>query len=319
MELDPESPFNPPDSVLEAYVTSMTMPRPNKPHGLSARTVRTYLCAIAHYHALEGHPDPKEGRVVLAKMLTGVKRHRGTASVPKRPITISLLKEMKQHVPTHTLEGMTHWAALCMGVHGLFRLGELLPPLKEKRHLRWAGVRWGSVDHAVIHLQTSKTDPYGKGVSVNLFATNDETCPVHALRELRRLQKEAGMAHDGDAPLFANKKGIIDKKSVIALMKRVVAKVAERLPHLGLVSKDFSGHSLRRGGATSLALRGVRESVLRMLGRWKSDAVNLYIEVPVNSFRIASRVMTMSPECYKAADLAAAGTLASTGEMVMSL
>jgi len=268
---------------------------------------------------LKGWPDPKEGKVRLAKALTGMKRHRGTASTPKRPITLSLLKEMKKDIPTHTLEGMVHWALLCMGVHGLFRLGELLPPPSEGVCLTRRDVQWVSVDHVAVSLRKSKTDPFGKGTRVNLFSTGDETCPLEALRAVHKMQHNAGLDTSLTAPLFTTKAGTVGKKSLIALMKRTVACVAARLPHLGLLSKDFAGHSLRRGGATSLALRGVRESVLRMLGRWKSDAVNLYIEVPVVSFHKASKIMTMSPECYRDADLAAAGSLTDTGKMVTEL
>lgn len=313
------NPYDPDEEDLLAYVAHMSLPRKGKPHGLAVRTVRSYLSAIAHHHAIDGRPDPREGSVRLGKELTGLKRLRGVASTQKRPITISLLKEMKKHVPTHTLEGATHWAALCMGVHGLFRLGELLPPAAEKRDLTNGDIKWVSEKHASVRLRTSKTDPFGKGVLVNLFATGDDTCPVAALKSVWNLQNEAGMPLGPDDPVFKNRSGVVGKKSVVALMKRTVAAVAKEFPALGLESKDFAGHSLRRGGATSLALRGVRESVLRMLGRWKSDAVNLYIEVPVDSFRLASQIMAQAPDEFKAADLAAAGSLTKAAEMVGDL
>ena len=312
-------PYGPSEDDLLRYVASMTLAREGKPKGLAVRTVRSYLSAIAHYHAISGRDDPRSGLVRLGKLLTGLKRHRGVDSTPKRPITISLLKEMKKYIPTGTLEGATHWAALCMGVHGLFRLGELLPPAAEKRPLTHGDVRWVSEDHAVVTLRRSKTDPFGKGVAVNLFATGDATCPLTALKDVWARQFKANLPTGDDAPVFRNAAGIVDKKSVIALMKRVVALVAKEFPELGLVSKHFAGHSLRRGGATSLALRGVRESVLRMLGRWKSDAVNLYIEVPVDSLRHASHVMAMTPDAYRHADLAAAGSPCHVTDMVSDL
>ena len=313
------SPYDPNEDQLALYVASLTMARPGKPHGLAQKSIRVYLSAIAHFHALENKRDPKEGKPQFAKMLTGVKRMQGTASKPKRPITLSLLKEMKKHIPTGTLEGMVHWAVLCMGVHGLFRLGELLPPTGEGTPLTRTEVTWVSGDHVTVFLKKSKVDRYGAGTYVNLFATGDETCPLEALRSVHRMQAAKGMNVTHDVPLFKTGKGVIDKKSVIALLKRTVGAVAKRLPHLGLQSKDFAGHSLRRGGATSLALRGVRESILRMLGRWKSDAVNLYIEVPVDSLQKASQIMAMTPETYRHADLAAAGSLSPLGEMVMDL
>jgi len=94
-------------------------------------------------------------------------------------------------------------------------------------------------------------------------------------------------------------------------LKKAVDDLAKRRPELNLNSKEFAGHSLRRGGATSLALRGVAEPVLRLLGRWESDAVNLYIALPVQSLAEASKVMVSTPERFREADLAAASSAAA--------
>jgi hypothetical protein len=42
-------------------------------------------------------------------------------------------------------------------------------------------------------------------------------------------------------------------------------------------SKDFAGHSLRSGGATSLAEAGVNPSTIQAIGRWSSDTFQIYI------------------------------------------
>ena len=43
------------------------------------------------------------------------------------------------------------------------------------------------------------------------------------------------------------------------------------LPH------SFSGHSLHAGGATALAEHGVPPHIIQALGRWSSDAFQVYI------------------------------------------
>ena len=60
-----------------------------------------------------------------------------------------------------------------------------------------------------------------------------------------------------------------------------------------------------------MALRGVTEPVLRVLGRWESDAVNLYIDLPVTSLENASRLLTAEADRFREADLKAAAS--STG------
>ena len=44
--------------------------------------------------------------------------------------------------------------------------------------------------------------------------------------------------------------------------------------------RQFSSHSFRKGGAVSLQSIGVEGSLIRRLGRWKSDAFNLYVRDP---------------------------------------
>ena len=158
---------------------------------------------------------------------------------------------------------------------------------------------------------------------MNLFATGDETCPLAALRDMREAQVKAGVTISESTALFTHspskRASPLSKAAVIKELKRAVACVAKEFAHLGLQSKDFAGHSLRRGGATSLALRGVREPVLRLLGRWESDAVNLYIALPVESLKGASELMTMDPERYREVDLAAAASPASVDRWVNEL
>lgn len=315
--------YEPSEQELMDFVAELSMERKGKAKGLTDRTVRSYLAAISHHHLIEGHEDPRLDLCRLPKMLIGVRRLRGATSKAKRPVTLSLLKEMRKHVQKESLASKAMWAAMCMGLHGLFRLGELLPPPREKRALTWGHVRKVSEGHVTVLLGTSKTDQFGKGAFVNLFATGDETCPIAALRALRSAQEAEGVRIKESTPLFTHSKHArampLSKAAVISALKRAVASVAKEFPHLGLQSKDFAGHSLRRGGATTLALRGVREPVLRLLGRWESDAVNLYIALPVESLKDASELMTLNPERFKALDLAAAATPTSVEQWVNEL
>ena len=212
----------------------------------------------------------------------------------------------------------------------MFRLGELLPPAEGEQHLTYGDIRRVNEIHATVHLRRSKTDQYGKGAHVNLFATGDDTCPLAAITELRRAQVELGIdIEDPSTPLFAvgrrgrppapgkkakpykGKPALLSKQDMVRRLKKAVADLAKQRPELNLNSQEFAGHSLRRGGATSLALRGVAEPVLRLLGRWESDAVNLYIALPVQSLAEASKVMVRRPERFREADLAAASSAAA--------
>ena len=49
--------------------------------------------------------------------------------------------------------------------------------------------------------------------------------------------------------------------------------VAQRL---GLPADDYSGHSLRAGGATDLLIARVPYFIIKKIGRWSSDAAMVY-------------------------------------------
>ena len=61
---------------------------------------------------------------------------------------------------------------------------------------------------------------------------------------------------------------------------RFVAKVREAMSLAGLNYDDYSGHSVRIGAATTAAQKGISDSTIKMLGRWKSSAYTLYIKTP---------------------------------------
>ncbi|EJD42256.1 hypothetical protein AURDEDRAFT_168564, partial [Auricularia subglabra TFB-10046 SS5] len=42
-------------------------------------------------------------------------------------------------------------------------------------------------------------------------------------------------------------------------------------------ANDIRGHSIRSGGATDLAIRGVPDNVIQRIGRWSSDTFQIYI------------------------------------------
>ena len=62
----------------------------------------------------------------------------------------------------------------------------------------------------------------------------------------------------------------------------------QALLEAGVDSRPYSGHSFHSGTATMAAKRGVQDSTIRMLGRWRSDAFQLYIKTPRHQLAIVS-------------------------------
>jgi hypothetical protein len=126
--------------------------------------------------------------------------------------------------------------------------------------------------HARLSLPASKTDPFRKGVSIYLAAApGAATCPIAALKRLF----EDDVA-DLDGPLFRNPDGSALTHDFF------VATVREALQAAGYNSQEFSGHSFRRGAASSAAAAGYQDHEIQLLGRWLSDAYKGYIDIDEN-------------------------------------
>ena len=60
----------------------------------------------------------------------------------------------------------------------------------------------------------------------------------------------------------------------------MVHNVHQALQTLGLETSHYAGHSFRIGAATTAAEQGIPDSMIKILGRWKSEAFKTYIRLP---------------------------------------
>ena len=68
---------------------------------------------------------------------------------------------------------------------------------------------------------------------------------------------------------------------------RFVAAILSALLQAGIDAKLYSGQSFGIGAATTAALCGIPDSLIKVLGRWQSSAYQLYIRT--DTFRCPSR------------------------------
>ena len=161
--------------------------------------------------------------------------------------------------------------ALCVGFAAFLRAGEFTwdqwDPLSSPRfrlsrkHITF-NIQQGS---ATLFLPASKTDPYAKGTEIHLPPTGTEICPVAALSHLfERFPSHA------DAPLFNYTANPFSRSHLVDRIKLTLLKI-------GIDTSKYSGHSLRKGAAVSASQQGISRAEIQLLGRWKSDAVDIYI------------------------------------------
>ena len=67
-------------------------------------------------------------------------------------------------------------------------------------------------------------------------------------------------------------------EAVNRLLKRVVEQTVKRHGLVRPTVGDYSSHSMRRGGAQYLRDQGVSREMIKIMGRWRSDAVDAYLD-----------------------------------------
>lgn len=127
---------------------------------------------------------------------------------------------------------------------------------------------WG----VAITLPFSKTSI--TPVTINLARRDDAICPRAAcVKYTSMLNHDSAL---GDTPFLLLEPGTcraLPRDNFINALKMMVSLT------LRLDPRGFSGHSLRRGGATALLEAGVSESLIAAHGRWRSLAYRRYLEI----------------------------------------
>ena len=142
-----------------------------------------------------------------------------------------------------------------------------------------------SPQYLEVRLKASKTDPFRKGVSVYLGRTDADLCPVAAvLHYMVRRGSSRG-------PFFK----FSDGRPLTRV--RFVAGVRSAFQVAGIPSANYAGHSFRIGAATTAALCGVQDSLIKTLGRWESAAYTLYIRTPRETLCTVSRSLVARTVC----------------------
>ena len=244
--------------------------------GLAPSSIRAYLSAVRFNQMNGGYADPNISAMSKLRQVQHGIKLIDTQSVRQRrdrlPITPEILSRMKKCWPMTSVNETMVWAVCLVAFFGFFRAGELTVPaecaLDSKIHLTVTDVSFDSRCEpklCCIRLKTSKTDPLRKGVDVFVGATGKDLCPVRAMVHYLSLR--------GTTPGFLfrymNGKPLTKDK--------LVSKMRAILTNAGIDSSKYAGHSFRIGAATTAASRGLPDSTIKMLGRWKSDAYTAYV------------------------------------------
>ena len=259
---------------------------------LKHKTIKVYLSAIRFLHIMEGAEDPfQPSRLRLQYVLRGIKRaeaQRSGSGKERLPISSNILRKIKAvwEGSASDPDTVMLWAACCLAFFGFLRAGEMTVPsdaaYDPSVHLNRSDIAVDNPSRPTVMrvtIKQSKTDPFRRGVNLFLGRTSSDLCPIVAMLNYLLVRGPQ------EGPLFKYKDGRYLTR------QRFVVAVREALERAGLEQAKYCGHSFRIGAATTAAAKGMEDSLIKTLGRWRSLAYLDYIRLPRDQLANYSRVL----------------------------
>ena len=248
--------------IISLYLTYLST------KNIKMSTLKRRLVSISVIHRLKGHYiDTKHPSII--ENIMGIKRRKGSIQRGKKPILINNLKNIINaidHYNEKEIKRLRDRSIILIGFSGGFRRNEIVSLDYDDLDFVEEGLK--------INVRRSKTDQFGEGFIKALpYFDNPSYCPVVSLKNWLNTSKIFSGA------LFRrfNKGSKLSEKRLTD--QSVALLIKEYLNLAGIDSKNYSGHSLRSGFATSAAESGAEErNIMAMTGHKSTEMVRRYIK-----------------------------------------
>jgi site-specific recombinase XerD len=231
-------------------------------------TLKRRLVSIGVIHKLKGRYLDTKHPIIVENMM-GIKRRKGSVQKGKKPLLINNLKLIINVIDEYNNEDIKKFrdrSIILMGFSGGFRRNEIVSLDYDDLDFVSEGLK--------VNLKRSKTDQFGEGSLKGIpYFDNAQYCPVLSLKNWIEV------SNISSGPLFRRfSKG--SKLSENRLTDQTVALLIKKYLKLaGIDNKNYSGHSLRSGFATTAAESGAEErSIMAMTGHKSTEMVRRYIK-----------------------------------------
>ena len=250
---------------------------------LGPEAIRGYLAAVRHLHSINGYEfkGDADPRVKLARRAAN---KRVSPKDGRLPITRDILSRLAEAGQVRDGFGSRLFlAAATLGYAGWLRISEICGGAGGGGPVGLRGrsliVKGNSLS---LMVERGKTDKAREGVEIGVLAGRGAICPIKAL--LRYLEVRPG-APSADGFLLVRE----DCRRMDQAWFR--AELQTRCKEAGL-GAGFNTHSLRIGAATDAGRGGMPSYLIKLRGRWRSDAFLSYVR----------------PSCSQLAEVAARGS-----------
>ena len=261
---------------------------------VKSSTLRSQYHGVKHGAAMAGHPIDDSSMFMLHRQRQSLTNTFGAKNKDvRKPFTVEMTAQAAQYFNLYNYNELVYYTALVCTVVALMRPSEIYAKNQQvKAHKRdRPSARALYMRNITPHLDTqqkpdyytctcraTKTDTARVDVDVVWAKGIWPTSPadlVSAMLMARQIlaKTQPNMQITLDSPLF-----LLDTGKILT-RTNMKKRFDQLLQKMNLNSRDFKLYSLRIGGATSMARRGVDHRVIQIAGRWKTDCYRVYIRL----------------------------------------
>ena len=248
--------------IISLYLTHLST------REVKMSTLKRRLVSIGVIHKVKGHYlDTKHPTII--ENLMGIRRRKGSVQIGKKPLLINSLKEIINTIDKeiiNEIKKIRDRSIVLIGFSGGFRRNEIVSLDYDDLDFVTEGLK--------INIKRSKTDQFGEGsIKALPYFENSQYCPVVSIQKWLKISK----INNGSLFRRFNKGSKLSDKRLTD--QTVALLIKKYLEMAGINSKNYSGHSLRSGFATSAAESGAEErSIMAMTGHKSTEMVRRYIK-----------------------------------------
>lgn len=241
----------------------------------SAKSIDNVTASLKTYCAIQGQPWLNEIETKLfAKIYKQLLYEDIQPIKRKSPLTRDILISILNTADTDLLAdgaSLQLLTLLFLGHDTLMRAAELL-------NLRVRDIQWfHQYEQVVIQTERSKTHQAGPAEQINLYDYDG----ISSYKLLANHLTSTTLYLYPQAYVFPRITKAGADRALEPLVpshrKWLAQNIKDLVAAVGLDPNQFSGHSLRAGGATDLFKSGVLYETIKKAGRWKSDEALIYI------------------------------------------
>jgi len=248
--------------IISIYLTQLST------KDVKISTIKRRLVSIGVIHKLKGYYLDTKHPLILENLM-GIKRRKGSIQNGKKPLLINNLKRLINaidHQKKEQIKIFRDRTIILIGFSGGFRRNEIVSLDYDDLDFVEEGLK--------INVKRSKTDQFGEGSIKGLpYFDNSQYCPVLSIKkwiEISKINSGALFRRFTKGSNLSEKR--LTDQTVALLIK-------EYLDLAGINSKNYSGHSLRSGFATTAAEAGAEErTIMAMTGHKSTEMVRRYIK-----------------------------------------